>query len=566
MRSVATLPTRIALAIALALALVVGAPALAADLPDPPGDVTDDGLTNVVDVQCSILLALWELSQTAPSPPTCLGVSLAAADINCDGHRDVIDVQALILRALGLPYAETVDYDGDGYFDACDPDDDDDGSPDPYDCAPLDSATWCAGSCCTPGVTPACSEGAVVDCVCGFDAFCCDSAWDDLCAEAALSVCGATCATVCGDGYCATPEGCAGCPDDCGACPACGDGVCGTDETCAGCPIDCGPCLDCGDGVCALAEGCLSCPADCGACAGDCCSPGDPGCDDPTIAECVCEDDPFCCAIAWDGACVEAASWLCAAPCAPSCGDGACTDGESCAECPSDCGPCATCGDGACDEGEGCDSCRLDCGPCSDCGDGACDPGETCDACPEDCGACTGDCCEIGATPGCDGALLAGCVCFLDPFCCESAWDDLCVAEAVVDCGAECPDVCGDTDCGPGESCATCPSDCGGCPSDCGDGVCGTGETCGSCPADCGACAGCGDGTCGGSETCGTCPSDCGACAGSCCAASAEPGCSDPAVQGCVCDLDDWCCAGSWDSLCVSMANTLCDAACEPSP
>lgn len=36
------------------------------------------------------------------------------------------------------------------------------------------------------------------------------------------------------------------------------------------------------------------------------------------------------------------------------------------------------------------------------------------------------DCCEIGG-PGCDDPAVQGCVCAIDPFCCETAWDDLCV-------------------------------------------------------------------------------------------------------------------------------------------
>src|SRR5215471_11223584 len=47
----------------------------------------------------------------------------------------------------------------------------------------------------------------------------------------------------------------------------------------------------------------------------------------------------------------------------------------------------------------------------------------------------------------------------------------------------------------------------------CGDGLCNNGETCSTCPTDCGTCAPfCGDGRCNGTETCSTCPSDCGTC------------------------------------------------------
>ncbi len=128
------------------------------------------------------------------------------------------------------------------------------------------------------------------------------------------------------------------------------------------------------------------------------------------------------------------------------------------------------------------------------------------------------------------------------------------------------PATCGDTVCGEGESCGTCPVDCGQC---CGDGVCRPehGEHCGTCLADCGcaddercdvgdrvcveACvpdcggrecgpdgcngscggcdgdavcngagecqdlpAACGDAECGVDEDCSTCPADCGQCCG----------------------------------------------------
>ena len=64
-----------------------------------------------------------------------------------------------------------------------------------------------------------------------------------------------------------------------------------------------------------------------------------------------------------------------------------------------------------------------------------------------------------------------------------------------------------------GESCFTCPDDCGKCKG-CGDGMCNGTETCASCQQDCGVCSVCGNGKCesGQFETCTNCPADCGEC------------------------------------------------------
>ncbi len=48
--------------------------------------------------------------------------------------------------------------------------------------------------------------------------------------------------------------------------------------------------------------------------------------------------------------------------------------------------------------------------------------------------------------------------------------------------------VCGNASCESGESCSTCPADCGTCPAVCGNDSCESGETCASCQADCGLC------------------------------------------------------------------------------
>jgi hypothetical protein len=72
---------------------------------------------------------------------------------------------------------------------------------------------------------------------------------------------------------------------------------------------------------------------------------------------------------------------------------------------------------------------------------------------------------------------------------------------------------CGNGTCHPekGETCKSCPLDCGPCPAAavCGDGLCTTGEDNTKCPADCKPPGVCGDGACGPNENCQDCPKDC---------------------------------------------------------
>jgi len=106
----------------------------------------------------------------------------------------------------------------------------------------------------------------------------------------------------------------------------------------------------------------------------DCCAAYDePGCYDASIEACVCALDPYCCDNQWDEACVLQAG--------------------------SECG-----------------------GPC----------GEAEQLVP-------GDCCEANTdgNAGCYDAPTQDCVCAMDPYCCLTTWDELCV-DLVVDyaCGA----------------------------------------------------------------------------------------------------------------------------------
>ncbi len=104
---------------ALVFALAPTAPARAACGPNF-GDVNGNATVDVVDVQCSILAALWALGDpNAPVPPCVAGGDVAVADANCDGQPNVVDVQLLIGIVLGTPISASVDADGNGCPDAC---------------------------------------------------------------------------------------------------------------------------------------------------------------------------------------------------------------------------------------------------------------------------------------------------------------------------------------------------------------------------------------------------------------------------------------------------------------
>jgi len=78
--------------------------------------------------------------------------------------------------------------------------------------------------------------------------------------------------------------------------------------------------------------------------------------------------------------------------------------------------------------------------------------------------------CAPSAEPGCGGCLCEACVCSVDPFCCTSEWDPMCVVRCIDQCGGcGAASSCGDGVCAPDEGCDTCPFDCGDCPVPCGD-------------------------------------------------------------------------------------------------
>jgi hypothetical protein len=86
----------------------------------PPGDVTLDGIANVVDVQCVALTALWGLVTPTAAAPGCLGGGgVALADLDCTGVADISDLQFAVWHALGTGLPGALDANGDLCADAC---------------------------------------------------------------------------------------------------------------------------------------------------------------------------------------------------------------------------------------------------------------------------------------------------------------------------------------------------------------------------------------------------------------------------------------------------------------
>ena len=385
------------------------------------------------------------------------------------------------------------------------------------ECVENITVTQCTVARCHP-LTHECFEGAApIGTECDDED---DCTKNDQCLGGTCSGVPVTCNDddVCTDDACRAGSGCvfefnSGPCDDgkpCTNTDECFGGICiGLPKSCD----DSDPCTldscDTVDGTCnhAHQEGVAGCSVDDPPEGESCCEPHDTaGCEDEGVQECACDVDSFCCEVEWDEICVDVATEDCEA-----------------------------CGGGGGDPGPSC-------------GDGACAGAETCGSCPADCGECPADsdCCTAVETPGCTDGAVQACVCAFDAWCCDNAWDAICVSEAHDDCEA----------CGGGDNGG------GGDPDPfCGDGTCDPDEGCGTCPADCGACGPvCGNGTCEDGEGCDDCAIDCGACpSAGCCAPQEGAGCpGDAALEACVCGMDAWCCDNQWDAICVNQAENDC--------
>lgn len=105
-------------AVAFGLVAILGGTASAQCL-TPQGDINDDGVTNVLDLQCLIFASLCELDESCSEFPACVVAPAQATDANCDSSTDVSDVLLLVNYAVGLDIDEAIDADGDQCPDAC---------------------------------------------------------------------------------------------------------------------------------------------------------------------------------------------------------------------------------------------------------------------------------------------------------------------------------------------------------------------------------------------------------------------------------------------------------------
>jgi cysteine-rich repeat protein len=275
----------------------------------------------------------------------------------------------------------------------------------------------------------------------------------------------------------------------------------------------------------------------------------------------VCGADPFCCSNTWDAQCVSKATNDCGACGAPVCGDGQKEFPEQC-------------DDGNTSNNDGCSStCQKENPVCGndvvelmeECDDGNASSNDGCSA------ACQfeGFPCVPHATPGVASESAEVCVCALDPFCCQVAWDAVCVQKAISECNVACGDPCS-AHANPGSNQVSitqcvCASDAYCCNTSW-DATCVT-----EAQNECGACGGgvCGNGVVQANEECDDgdttsgdgCSSVC-QYEGSVCVPHPWKGADNDAVVSCTCGADPFCCNNEWDAQCVDTASSQCNAGC----
>ena len=282
----------------------------------------------------------------------------------------------------------------------------------------------------------------------------------------------------------------------------------------------------------------------------NCCSGGDdPGCDCEPCEIIVCDVDPVCCnSNFWDATCDAEAEELCTC-CTEGCSNDVDIDGDGIPNEEDNClmDPNADQSDIDADGvGDVCDNCPAISNPGQEDIDGD-DVGDPCDDCPsEDCEVC--NCCNGQAALGCDCQPCEEIVCANDPFCCNTAWDNVCNGQAMEVCPC-CTEgcVCNCCDGGEGVGC-----DCEQCESI----VCDVEPSCCTTAWDA-ACDALAD------ELCVCCDQHCSDEVCNCCNGTAELGCDCPVCEERVCASDPSCCETEWDEDCDATAQEVCSCCAE---
>lgn len=375
------------------------------------------------------------------------------------------------------------------------------------------------GSCLRGGTGPACNDETCCKVVCQLRPACCNTLWDQACADLAVANC-LSCGASVIPNSCFIASPLPYCSD-----PQCCQTVCVVDPQC---------CTVRWDQACIDNAG-LFCPdLACGSpAAGDCClSHGTPYCNDAQCCTTVCKLDPYCCNIIWDVQCVSETLQFCSGvSCA--CGGGGEEQGCFVVHGTPGCNS-TTCCNSVCNSDPFCCGVNWD-ASCVAAASSFCASNPSCEA-------ATGSCLVAHKEPGCEDPACCSKVCQVEPNCCDLGWDEKCVQLVATECGG-----CGDVF---AEDCLTphVTPYCDNAP--CCELVCATDSFCCTQEWDIN-CVETAEVLCKTEKT--QCGSDDGR---TCFVASFLQGCSDSACCEQVCSFDPFCCVQVWDSICVQQALT----------
>ncbi|NUN16006.1 MAG: hypothetical protein HUU55_20455 [Myxococcales bacterium] len=90
-----------------------------ASCPDVPGDLNKDSLVTITDIQCALLVVLYDSAGDEVKAPACAVVGPDAADLDCDFQVTVVDAVLIIQIALSGKLGTGVDLNANGCTDSC---------------------------------------------------------------------------------------------------------------------------------------------------------------------------------------------------------------------------------------------------------------------------------------------------------------------------------------------------------------------------------------------------------------------------------------------------------------